>query len=597
MKISQIILFSLFFLLPAGYVNGREQMQMADNSIDTAARSNYPEGLYVGTDRKLYITGEQVWFKIYKFNPYTYLPSDLSKIVFVELLNSLNNPVVQLKIEAEGLSGSGHFRLPDNLESGNYLLRAYTSWMLNFPIEKLFFKTISVINPFRDVDKLVPPVTSAAGNPNGYSGSIEALLSKKASADDKENLTISMNKGEYVTRDKVRLTLSVQNATGNPEQADLSLSVVKSYLADTLENILTLTGNPEGSNNFPYVVITHLPDFEGELIKGVIKNKITNEPLKNTDISISIVGKINRIQFWKTNEKGEFNFILKGVYGLNEIVIQPMGREIAGCYVELDPQFYNIYNDKKLAAFYLDSNKVELVNQAIISKQINALYEGNMQNYKYPDGIKDAYGFYYKPTRRIVMSDYIELTNIREIIKELVYEVNIENKNNEFILKVASKNPYEHFENQALVLVDGVPVYDIGDLLNVRAADIESIEIITSRYFYHNYIFEGIISFTTKTGNRGVFDFDGSVYRRVYEACQKESSFYSPDYSDKLIRDNRIPDFRNLLFWDPDVKISSAGDATCEFFTSDETGVYTVVAEGITPSGVKVYGTSMFTVK
>jgi hypothetical protein len=597
MKISQVILFSLLFLFSAGYANGREQMQMAGNNIDTAAMSNYPEGLYVGTDRKLYITGEQVWFKVYKFNSYTYLPSDLSKIVFVELLNSLNNPVVQLKIEAEGPSGSGHFRLPDNLESGNYLLRAYTSWMLNFPPEKFFFKTISVVNPFRDIDKLIPPATSAGGRSNELFNAGVALLPMKTSKDDKANLTIVMNKGEYVTRDKVRMAFSLKDVSGNPVRAELSVSVVKSCLADTLENINTLTGNPGKDNTFPYAAITHLPDFEGELIKGVIKNKTTNEPLRNTDISISIIGKIIRSQFGKTNEKGEFNFILKGVYGLNEIVIQPMRRDITGCYVELDPQFCNIFNENKLAAFYLDSNKVALVNQAIISKQIHSLYEEYMQNNQDADGNKNVYGFYYKPTRRVVMSDYIELTNIREILKELVSEVIVEKKNNEFILKVASKNPYEQFENQALVLVDGVPVYDIGNLLNVRAADIESIEIITCRYFYHNYIFEGVISFTTKTGNLGVFNFDGSVYRRVYEACQKKISFYSPDYSDKLIKDDRIPDFRNLLFWDPDLNISAAGDATCGFFTSDETGEYSVIAEGITPLGVKVFGTAKFTVK
>ena len=39
--------------------------------------------------------------------------------------------------------------------------------------------------------------------------------------------------------------------------------------------------------------------------------KSTDEPLRNTDISLSYVGKTARCQFGKTDENGEFIFSLK----------------------------------------------------------------------------------------------------------------------------------------------------------------------------------------------------------------------------------------------------------------------------------------------
>jgi hypothetical protein len=332
-------------------------------------------------------------------------------------------------------------------------------------------------------------------------------------------------------------------------------------------------------------------------VRGVIKDMSTNEPLKNTDISLSIVGKIPRIQFERTNDKGEFKFILKNISGLKEIVIQPVNSNIGSCFVEMEPQFSIVFTDNKLPEFYLDINKLDEINKAIISKQVHSLYEPYIQTRKDPDTDYSPFRFYFKPDRRVQMADYIELTDVREIFRELLSEVLVEKRDDESILKVVSSNPYESFDNQALVLVDGVPVYDISALLKVSAAEIESVEIIRSRYFYHNYIFEGIISITTKTGLLSVLDIGNSGYRRVYEACQNKTSFYSPDYTDELTRNNRIPDFRNLLYWNPDLKASTGKDADCEFFTSDEPGDYTVIAEGITPDGKRVFGTSQFVVK
>ena len=77
--------------------------------------------------------------------------------------------------------------------------------------------------------------------------------------------------------------------------------------------------------------------------------------------------------------------------------------------------------------------------------------------------------FFGGSDRIVDMSDYIELTNIREVVKEILPEVVLFTKDKKAALKVVSSNPYQIFNNPALVLFDGVPVSDIEELMKVSA--------------------------------------------------------------------------------------------------------------------------------
>ena len=159
-----------------------------------------------------------------------------------------------------------------------------------------------------------------------------------------------------VTRDRVKIDISVSGNDGKPVEADLSVSVVKSYLARADRKYLD-AGTAGGSQQMICSASpSHLPDLEGELIRGVIFNRITNQPLRETDISLSFVGKIARCQFTRTNAKGEFIFVVKDQDGLAEIVIQPLVPDISGSYVELKQTFCNTYNGFCPPVFELDSS-------------------------------------------------------------------------------------------------------------------------------------------------------------------------------------------------------------------------------------------------
>ncbi len=107
------------------------------------------EKLFVHTDKNFYLAGEIVWFKLYDVDGTFHKPLNISKVSYVEILDNENKPALQSKIELKDGMGTGSMFLPLSLKSGNYKLRAYTSWMKNFSPDFYFEKNITVINSLK----------------------------------------------------------------------------------------------------------------------------------------------------------------------------------------------------------------------------------------------------------------------------------------------------------------------------------------------------------------------------------------------------------------------------------------------------------------
>jgi MG2 domain len=601
LSIRILILFTFLFA-------GQLFSQQPVNDTKDSDIKNYKEEVFIRTDRDIYISGEEVWFKVYTLDGLTHSPDDLSKVVYLELLDKNNFPLRQVKIKTEKSSGSASFTLPDNISSGNYLIRAYTNWMKNFSTDEFFYRTISVINPFESIDHIkIPPDTKSSDSVNTKIGALAHgniydsdgnQIIKRSSAGYNSrviNYKITLDKPDYVSRELIRMQISATDMSGNPVQANLSVSVAKSgvvnssglssfYRTGSVDSRIHRVEGPE-----------NLAELEGHIISGYLRLKATDEPLKKTDLSLSFVGKTTRCQFTKTDDKGAFNFVVKES-GLNEIVIQPLSPDIAGYYIELNQPFSSIFSKFKPAEFYLDSSRLEKINKVIIGMQVNNIYEPFRQtkSEKSTNVIPDFYG---KPESTIIMADYIELTSLKEVVKELLPNVYTLKQNGKHDFKLINKFRGQPFENKPLILVDGVPVYDFEKVLSINSKDIERAEIINTRYFISGNVFDGLVSFITKKGNLGVMEFDNSIFRQAYEGCQVQNSFYSPNYSVVGSKDKHIPDFRNTLYWEPDSHTGKDGKAEVEFFTSDESSDYEIVVEGISSDGSKGYSTASFRVR
>lgn len=146
----KVYVILLIFITSALLLSTRPVAETIVEQIGTTLKKyteEFPqEKIYLHTDRPYYLSGETIWLKAYVTAGTTQQLSTISNTVYVELLASDKSPVEKFILRADSGLGHGYLELPADLESGTYLLRAYTNWMRNFGEPFFFTKELKVWN-------------------------------------------------------------------------------------------------------------------------------------------------------------------------------------------------------------------------------------------------------------------------------------------------------------------------------------------------------------------------------------------------------------------------------------------------------------------
>ena len=93
----------------------------------------YPqEKVYLHMDNRSYFIGDTIWFKAYVMNATTLHPTQMSGVLYVELLNEKGVEMERKKMRLENGMCHGDFILKEDYRTGYYEIRAYTCYMLNW---------------------------------------------------------------------------------------------------------------------------------------------------------------------------------------------------------------------------------------------------------------------------------------------------------------------------------------------------------------------------------------------------------------------------------------------------------------------------------
>ncbi len=116
--------------------------------FDNYWSQNLPEKVFVHTDQTFFLTGETIWFNIFLVDGFFHRPNDLSKVVYLEVIDQDKIAVIKTKVSLSNGHGNGNLFIPSSLPSGKYVIVAYTRWMRNFSSGSYFHQTITIVNPF-----------------------------------------------------------------------------------------------------------------------------------------------------------------------------------------------------------------------------------------------------------------------------------------------------------------------------------------------------------------------------------------------------------------------------------------------------------------
>jgi len=144
----------VFFLLTISWCVAQKPFEPGNSSPANAMDA---EKIYLQLTGKAFNTSEVVWFKAVVANAFDNSPSDISGVLYVELIDPIDEQIVDhklLKLE-NGISES-FFQLHANYSEGKYLIRASTEWNKNFGADFIFSTYIDVFHFKRPEDKIDP---------------------------------------------------------------------------------------------------------------------------------------------------------------------------------------------------------------------------------------------------------------------------------------------------------------------------------------------------------------------------------------------------------------------------------------------------------
>ncbi|WP_291151616.1 hypothetical protein [Flavobacterium sp. UBA7680] len=533
------------------------------------------ETVFIHTNATTLVSGETLLYKIYCLKSSDKTPSNISKVAYVELVDDSKKSVFKTKISLENASGQGDYFIPTTLKTGSYKLIGYTNWMLNKPFSELFQLNINIVNPYKVDEKSVAANILA----NGSNTSDENVTN--------ENVTLKLNKKTFANREFV--DLKIQSLNKNFEDGTYSLSVRKldNIPAQNQVSAVKFAANP----SYPVVLDLQkqdqkiiLPELRGEIISGKISAKNNSDKVDNISVGLSIPGKSFAFEVVKTDLNGNFIFNINKTFYTSNIVIQIIDEKANNYDVavnnapEIDYSQVSFEKDSKLSYTFKES----LLERSISSQVENAYYHKKVDNIQ---KTPTSESFFYQTAKEYILDDYTRFKTLKETITEVAVEIYSKQKDNKLYLHVNDPSIFPQFPESALVLVDGQYLENQTDLVTYNMKNVYKIEVIVGRYYVGSKSFNGLISFTTFDKDFKSTQTGSSIVKPVVLRPQPKKIYNKVNYEN--IADNqRIPDFRNQLFWNPDVQLNK--DSETSFYTSDLSGTFEIRLEGFTKSGIPV---------
>ena len=336
------------------------------------------------------------------------------------------------------------------------------------------------------------------------------------------------------------------------------------------------------SNEAP--LFHYLPEIAGNIIIGKLDKGIN----KNNEItaSISYPSKYTQYKGSSINQNGVGLFEFKKIYNDGQIILQ-VDSPYHKSKLLLESPFYSDRNLKNTSLLNEKINKIDL-NNNYRDIQVQNYYNQKLTN-QFSPIIADSTAFYGKADRVYLLDNYSRFATLEEVIREYVTPISLTKSDGKFKLSVYDEATKQFFKEKPLLLLDDVVINDINKFLTYDPLKIRKLEVVSRLYFDGNNKYNGIINFTTYDGKMDSYELDPNAILLDYKGLQANRIFAAPVYDTQNQIENRLPDFRHLLYWNPTISIKENEAKQISFFTSDSKGNFLISIQGISNKGIPVY--------
>jgi hypothetical protein len=339
-----------------------------------------------------------------------------------------------------------------------------------------------------------------------------------------------------------------------------------------------------------------LPEIAGKIITGRIVPIRDNLPMKGITAYLSMPSKRTQFRSSTSDENGKLKFQFNDFFNDNQIIAQIEKNNAANYKIEINNPFVKSTTNSSTVFLPYSKDEKYQINRYNRDLEVQNYYNVDFIN-KFESNNVDTSAFYHKADERYILDDYSRFTTLEEVFREYMTNVKLNKLGDNFNIAVYDNVQKRFFNNQPLILLDGYPITDLNKFMNYDPLKIRKLEIVDRMYFLGNTTYYGVLNFTTYTGKMEGYDLDPQAVVLDFKGLQSQREFITPDYAVKDQVTTRLPDFRHLLFWSPDVNTNEKGKNELSFFTSDVPGKYVIIVQGITKDGKTGYQEQIFEVK
>ena len=447
----------------------------------------------------------------------------------------------------------------------------------------------------------------------------------------KVNVLMNSDKPVYEPRDKISLHLTINNEQTQFVKSSLSVfknDALQQLKPTDIQSYLWINSELKGNIESPEyyfsedvlaneamdnLMLTHgwskfkwedvfrakgktpliLPEYRGHIITAKIVDTNSSKPVQGIPAYLSAPDKKIQPYMAYSDGNGLALFEASHLTGAKKIIAQT-GAYQNGTRIEINSPFSSENSTLTVPYLKLSTDLKGLLTQRSISMQAEDIfYRGRVKN---KESLVDSSAFFGEASEHYNLDDYTRFPVMEEVMREYVKGVRLRKKDNQFIFKVLNAPKNLVFENEPLVLLDGVPVFNTDKIMAMDPLKIKYIDVVTRQYYYGKFIFDGIVSYKTYQHDLGGFQFDAGTVVMDYDGLQLKKEFFAPQYETVADRQSRLPDERNLLLWKPDLIIENKSQVI-DFYSSDQTGNYQAIIQGISQHGEPVFQTYTFEVK
>jgi hypothetical protein len=428
---------------------------------------------------------------------------------------------------------------------------------------------------------------------------------------------------QYKTRSQVDIAVSANNTGGKPTAANMSVSVFKldslnnaddadiaSYLwlgselkgniespryyfdivtSETdkaLDNLLLIQGWSRFKWNNVLDIkqkFTYLPEYDGHLITGQLNNA-AEQPAPGVRAYLGVTGKRLQLYGSVADSTGRLLFNTRQLFGPGEIVVQTNTEKDSSKYhITIASPFSEQYAASKLPSFNLDKRWQKALENISLNMQVQNLYVPDKLK-QYINPMVDSSAYFGTKFKSYLLDDYRRFITLEEVLREYIVEVLVSVSKKRVHFHVLS--PIDLYKDEdPMAILDGVPIFNLDKLFTIDPLKIRKLDMVDREYYWGPVRSNGVINLTSYKGDMAGFEIDPRAVVLDYEGMQLQREFYSPVYETEQQQKSRVPDFRNVLYWAPDVNTDAQGKAKISFYTADKPGKYAVVLQGLTADG------------